>query len=102
MDEAFYILEGSGVFVLNHERHPIEKGGSIFIPKNAWHGFENTNRELVLLCGLVEPVLSEPLQIKSGFAFVGDAYGDGGAWDRKGCGTVFGLVAHSRPNAHGF
>ena len=27
MDEAFYVLEGSGVFVLNHERHPIEKGG---------------------------------------------------------------------------
>ena len=49
MDEAFYVLEGSGVFVLNHERHPIEKGGAIFIPKNAWHGFENADRELVLL-----------------------------------------------------
>ena len=49
MDEAFYVLEGSGVFVLNHERHPIEKGGSMFIPKNAWHGFENADRELVLL-----------------------------------------------------
>ena len=49
MDEAFYVLEGSGVFVLNHERHPIEKGAAIFIPKNAWHGFENADRELVLL-----------------------------------------------------
>src|SRR5215475_3990121 len=38
MDEAFYILEGSGTFILNDARHPIEKGGTIFIPKNAWHG----------------------------------------------------------------
>ena len=29
------------------------------------------------------PVLSEPLQIKSGFAFVGDATGSGVAWDEK-------------------
>ena len=40
MDEAFYILEGSGTFILNDARHPIEKGGTIFIPKNAWHGFD--------------------------------------------------------------
>ena len=49
MDEAFYILEGSGTFILNDVRHPIEKGGTIFIPKNAWHGFENPGQELLLL-----------------------------------------------------
>ena len=49
MDEAFYVIEGSGVFILNDEPHPIEKGGSIFIPKNAWHGFENADSELMLL-----------------------------------------------------
>ena len=36
MDEAFYVLEGSGIFTLNDVRHPFEKGGTIFIPKNAW------------------------------------------------------------------
>jgi len=49
IDEAFYVIEGSGLFILNDARHPIEKGTSIFIPKNAWHSFENADRELVLL-----------------------------------------------------
>jgi quercetin dioxygenase-like cupin family protein len=49
MDEAFYILEGSGIFVLNDARHSFEKGGTIFIPKNSWHGFENPDHELLLL-----------------------------------------------------
>jgi mannose-6-phosphate isomerase-like protein (cupin superfamily) len=49
MDEAFYVLEGSGSFMLNDVGYPIEKGRSIFIPKNAWHGFVNPSQELLLL-----------------------------------------------------
>jgi mannose-6-phosphate isomerase-like protein (cupin superfamily) len=49
MDEAFYILEGGGTVVLNDVRHRFEKNGSIFIPKNCWHSFENPDRELLLL-----------------------------------------------------
>lgn len=49
MDEAFYVIEGSGTFILNDVRHPIQKGTSIFIPKNAWHGFQNPDGELLLL-----------------------------------------------------
>ena len=49
MDEAFYVLEGSGIFTLNDIGHPFEKGGTIFIPRNAWHGFANPDRELLLL-----------------------------------------------------
>src|SRR5262245_43520730 len=49
MDEAFYVLEGSGSVILNDARHPIEKGGTIFIARNTWHGFENPDRELLLL-----------------------------------------------------
>jgi quercetin dioxygenase-like cupin family protein len=49
MDEAFYVIEGSGTFILNDVGYPIEKGSSIFIPKNTWHGFENAVHELVLL-----------------------------------------------------
>ncbi len=49
MDEAFYVLEGSGIFILNDVRHPFEKGGMIFIPRNAWHGFANPDHELLLL-----------------------------------------------------
>jgi quercetin dioxygenase-like cupin family protein len=49
MDEAFYVLEGSGIFILNDERHAFERGATIFIPRNSWHGFMNPDRELVLL-----------------------------------------------------
>jgi len=49
MDEAFYVLEGSGSFILNDVHHPFEEGGTIFIPKNSWHGFANPDHELLLL-----------------------------------------------------
>jgi quercetin dioxygenase-like cupin family protein len=57
MDEAFYVIEGGGTFVLDDTPHPIEKGGSIFIPKNAWHGFQNPDRELLLLWIVAPPGL---------------------------------------------
>jgi quercetin dioxygenase-like cupin family protein len=49
MDEAFHVLEGSGVFTLNDVAHPFARGASIFIPKNSWHGFSNPDQELLLL-----------------------------------------------------
>jgi quercetin dioxygenase-like cupin family protein len=49
MDEVFYVLEGSGTFILNDSRQSVEKGGTIFIPKGSWHGFENPNNEMLLL-----------------------------------------------------
>jgi hypothetical protein len=32
MEEAFYVLEGGGILTLNDDRHPFEKGATIFIP----------------------------------------------------------------------
>ena len=49
MDEAFYVLEGSGIVTLNDAPHTFEKGGTIFIPRNSWHGFSNPDHELLLL-----------------------------------------------------
>jgi quercetin dioxygenase-like cupin family protein len=49
MDEAFYVLEGRGVVTLNDTPHTFEKGGTIFIPRNSWHGFSNPDHELLML-----------------------------------------------------
>ena len=49
MDESFYVLEGSGVVILNDAPHAFEKGATIFIPRNTWHGFANPDHELLLL-----------------------------------------------------
>lgn len=49
MDEAFYVLGGSGTFTLNDAHHSFDEGATIFIPRNSWHGFANPDRELLLL-----------------------------------------------------
>ena len=49
MDEAFYVLEGSGIFMLNDAQYPFGTGTTIFIPRNSWHGFSNPDHELLLL-----------------------------------------------------
>ena len=49
MEEAFYVLEGSGAFILNDVRHVFAQGSTIFIPRLNWHGFENPDHELQLL-----------------------------------------------------
>jgi quercetin dioxygenase-like cupin family protein len=49
MDEAFYVIEGNGSFVFEDEKLSAAKGGTIFIPKNTWHGFMNPDTELLLL-----------------------------------------------------
>jgi quercetin dioxygenase-like cupin family protein len=49
MDEAFYILGGSGTVLLNDTPHACETGGTIFIPRLTWHGFQNPDHELTLL-----------------------------------------------------
>jgi quercetin dioxygenase-like cupin family protein len=57
MDEAFYVIDGAGTFILDDVSHPIDKGSSIFIPKNSWHGFQNPDRELLLLWIVAPPGL---------------------------------------------
>jgi len=59
MDEAFHVLEGSGSFVLNDVPHPFEKGATIFIPRNAWHSFQNPDHELLLLWIVSPPGLED-------------------------------------------
>ena len=49
MDEAFYVLEGGGIFTLHDVPYRFEKGATIFIPKHAWHGFATPDRETLLL-----------------------------------------------------
>lgn len=34
MEESFYVLDGSGFFILEVVRHAIHQGSTIFIPKN--------------------------------------------------------------------
>jgi quercetin dioxygenase-like cupin family protein len=48
-EEAFYVLEGSGTVTLDDNPHHFDRGGTIFIPRNTWHGFANADHELLLI-----------------------------------------------------
>ncbi len=49
MEEAFHVLKGRGVVTLNDVPHKFEEGGTILIPRNTWHGFQNPDHELLFL-----------------------------------------------------
>ena len=49
MEEAFYVLEGSGTYTLDDVAERFERGATLLIPKNRWHGFANPDEELLLL-----------------------------------------------------
>ncbi len=57
MEEAFFVLQGAGTFLLDDVRHPFEAGASIFIPRMTWHGFENPEQEMLLLWMVSPPGL---------------------------------------------
>ncbi len=57
MSEAFYVIEGEGAVMLDDARHPFAKGSTIVIPRMTWHGFENPDRELLVLWMMTPPGL---------------------------------------------
>ena len=56
-DEVLFVLEGTGFGILDDTRMPIKKGSAIYIPKDAWHGVENPDSELLLLWVVAPPGL---------------------------------------------
>ena len=56
-DEVLFVLEGTGFGILGDTRAPVEKGSAIDIPRGAWHGVENPDRELLLLWVIAPPGL---------------------------------------------
>ncbi|MBS7651467.1 cupin domain-containing protein, partial [Candidatus Bathyarchaeota archaeon] len=58
-EEAFYITKGKGIIKVNNEARNVEKGDVIFIPKNVWHEFENTEDEPMEWVLIISPPPSE-------------------------------------------
>ena len=56
-DEVLFVLEGSGFGILGDKRIPVEKGSAIYVPRDAWHGIENPDSELLLLWVVAPPGL---------------------------------------------
>lgn len=48
-EELYYVLEGSGVAVLDGDRHPLKAGDFLRLPPGTTHGFATSHERLVLL-----------------------------------------------------
>lgn len=48
-DEAFFVHRGAGVFLLGERRVPVAEGDVVFVPRGAWHGFENRSPDTLLV-----------------------------------------------------
>ena len=55
MDKLYYVLEGSGVFVLGGQEHQTEKGQLLLAPSGVPHGVRNTGSERLLLLAVLAP-----------------------------------------------
>jgi quercetin dioxygenase-like cupin family protein len=51
-DEMFVLLKGSGIFWAGEERHEVEEGGVVFLPRNLPHAYRMTSDtvDLLTLC----------------------------------------------------
>jgi mannose-6-phosphate isomerase-like protein (cupin superfamily) len=54
-DEVLFVLEGTGFGILGDTRMSIEKGSAVYVPTGVWHGVENPDSELLLLCVVAPP-----------------------------------------------
>ena len=53
-DEVYIVSSGSGFFVVENERQPVEAGDALFVPANAHHRFEDFTDDFaawVIFCG---------------------------------------------------
>jgi quercetin dioxygenase-like cupin family protein len=64
-DEAFYILKGHAVYMLNDQKFEARTGDFLSIPRNSWHSFEVLEHETRVL-NFYAPAGFERLIIESG------------------------------------
>lgn len=55
MDKVYYVLEGSGLFLLEGREEPMEAGLLLVAPEGAPHGIRNTGDERLLVLALLAP-----------------------------------------------
>jgi mannose-6-phosphate isomerase-like protein (cupin superfamily) len=55
MDKVYYVVEGSGVFVLEDRELEMEAGIMLVAPEGAPHGIRNTGPERLLVVAILAP-----------------------------------------------
>jgi mannose-6-phosphate isomerase-like protein (cupin superfamily) len=59
-DEVYFVISGSGDFVVNGERRPFASGDALFVPAHVEHRFENFTPGFATWVVFFGPVGGEP------------------------------------------
>lgn len=55
MDKLYYVLEGSGLFLLEGREEPMSAGMMLVAPESVPHGIRNTGAERLLVLAVLAP-----------------------------------------------
>ncbi len=65
-DELIFIHKGEGTLTLDEESIEVKTGDVVFVPRNTWHGLDNTGRENLLMVFQYSPAGFEEYFIENG------------------------------------
>lgn len=65
-DELIFIHKGEGSFTLDEELMNVKTGDVIFVPRDTWHGLDNTGKENLLMAFQYSPAGFEEYFIENG------------------------------------
>lgn len=65
-DELIFIHKGEGTLTLDEEIIEVKTGTVIFVPKDTWHGLDNTGKENLLMAFQYSPAGFEEYFIENG------------------------------------
>jgi mannose-6-phosphate isomerase-like protein (cupin superfamily) len=65
-DELIFIHKGEGSFTLDEEVMNVKSGDVIFVPRDTWHGLDNTGKENLLMAFQYSPAGFEEYFIENG------------------------------------
>jgi quercetin dioxygenase-like cupin family protein len=55
MDKMYYVLDGEGVFLLEHDELPMQSGDLLVAPEGVPHGVRNTGDRRLLVLAVLAP-----------------------------------------------
>ncbi len=70
-DELIFIHKGEGTMTLGDESIQVKTGDVVFVPRNTWHGLDNTGKENLLMVFQYSPAGFEEYFMENG-SLVGD------------------------------
>ncbi|HEY6957071.1 MAG TPA: cupin domain-containing protein [Flavisolibacter sp.] len=65
-DELIFIHGGQGTLTLDEERIEVKKGDVVFVPRDTWHGLDNTGSEVLQMVFQYSPAGFEEYFIENG------------------------------------